>query len=78
VLRGDLGQSLLTRGPVIDALSSRFPATLELAIASFVLALVIAIPIGIVSSTRRNSVIDYASKLFSIIGVSAPLFGGVH
>lgn len=74
VVRGDLGKSLLTRGPVMDALTDRFPATMELAITAFILALVVAIPLGILSATRRNSIVDYITRVFSTIGVSAPSF----
>lgn len=74
VLHGDLGKSFLTRSPVMEALAKRFPATMELAIMAFIFALIISIPLGILSATRRHSVIDYITRVFATMGVSAPSF----
>ena len=74
VLRGDLGRSLADRSPVIEQIKLRLPVTLELTIGTFVVALLIALPAGILSATRRGSVVDYASTLVALGGLSIPSF----
>jgi peptide/nickel transport system permease protein len=71
---GDLGFSLVTRTPVTSRVLSKVPATLELAIAATVVAVVIAIPLGVVSATHRHERTDYAATLFSLLGISTPNF----
>src|SRR5206468_7838756 len=60
--------------PVLDDIRQFAPATLELATISFVLSLVIGIPLGIVAAVKRDSWIDHAARLVSLIGVSSPTF----
>ena len=74
VLRGDLGRSLADRSPVIEQIKVRLPVTLELTIGTFIVALLIALPAGILSATRRGSVVDYASTLVALGGLSIPSF----
>ncbi len=74
VLRGDLGRSLVDRTPVIDQIMRRLPATIELALGAFLVALLIAVPAGIVSSIRRGGAVDYGSTLFALGGMSIPSF----
>ena len=74
VLHGDLGRSLITGESVLTEFSLRFPATLKLAIASMIVSLLIAIPIGIISATKQYSVIDNVSMVGALIGVSMPNF----
>lgn len=74
VVTGDLGTSFRTGLPVTDMIFERLPATLWLATASVVVALVIAIPLGIISAVRRASAIDYAATVFSQAGISIPEF----
>jgi peptide/nickel transport system permease protein len=74
VLHGDLGQSLVDRTPVIDQIKVRLPVTLELAIGTFLVALLIAVPAGILSATRRGSAADYFSTLLALGGLSIPSF----
>jgi peptide/nickel transport system permease protein len=74
VLRGDLGRSLADRTPVIEQIKVRLPVTLELTIGTFIVALLIALPAGILSATRRGSVVDYASTLLALGGLSIPSF----
>lgn len=74
LLRGDLGHSLRTRRPVVTEILERFPMTLELTIAALVVSLVIAIPLGIISATKRNSAADMSSRVGSLIGLSLPNF----
>ena len=72
--RGDLGRSLHFGEPVTRMLASHYPATIELALASLLVALAIAIPLGIVAAFHRNRAIDHASRFFSLLGVSLPNF----
>lgn len=73
-LRGDLGRSLTTRRPAALELFARFPATMQLAAMGVLVAVLIGIPIGIVSATRQYSVFDGASMVLALIGVSMPNF----
>jgi peptide/nickel transport system permease protein len=74
VLRGDLGRSLADRTPVLDQIKLRLPVTLELTLGTFIVALLIALPAGILSATRRGSVVDYSSTLLALGGLSIPSF----
>jgi len=74
VLHGDLGRSLITGESVLTEFLLRFPATLKLAIASMIVSLLIAIPIGIISATKQYSVTDNVSMIGALIGVSMPNF----
>lgn len=76
LLSGNLGTSIRTQQPVISDLSTYFPATLELVLYSFVIALLIGIPLGIITSLKQNSIIDYLGRIFCIGGVSIPVFWG--
>jgi len=71
---GDMGQSLVTRTPVRGRVLGTVPATLELAVAATFVAVVVAIPLGVVSATRRNEPPDYLATLFSLTGISTPNF----
>lgn len=74
VLTGDFGVSFRTGEPVSAAIASRLPATATLAFASLVVALVIAVPAGIVSAIRQGKPVDYVATALSQIGVSIPDF----
>jgi len=74
VLHGDLGRSIHMRQPAIDIAIERLPATIELALFAFVLAIVVAIPAGLISAARRNSIWDNLAMTFALIGQSAPTF----
>jgi peptide/nickel transport system permease protein len=71
---GDLGTSFYFKEPVFDILRRRYPATLELAAAGMLVAVLIALPAGIISAVRKDSVFDGAAMLLSMIGVSIPNF----
>lgn len=73
-LRGDLGESLWTKRPVIEEIGRRLPVTLELAVLATTFALLIAIPIGVVSATRQDTVRDYVARSTAILGLSVPGF----
>ena len=74
LVRGDLGRSIHYRQPVVDLLWDHFPATLELALASMLVAFLVAIPFGVLSAFRRNGAVDHASRFLALLGVSLPNF----
>ncbi len=74
VVQGDLGRSLVDRSPVIEHIAQRLPATLELTIGTFIIALLIAVPTGLLSATRRGGWTDVFSTLFALGGMSIPSF----
>ncbi|WP_018664674.1 MULTISPECIES: ABC transporter permease [Heyndrickxia] len=71
---GDFGISIRTHQPVLDDLLTYFPATLELAVAAFAIAILIGIPLGVISALKKNTFWDHFSRIFSISGVSIPVF----
>lgn len=73
-LGGDLGVSFRSGLPVTPTILGRLPATMALAFGALVIALVIALPVGIISAVRRGSVADYTGTVFSQIGISMPDF----
>jgi peptide/nickel transport system permease protein len=73
-VRGDFGQSYVQRRPVADILRERFPRSMELAIITLLLAVIWAIPLGVVSAVRQNGIVDYLARLVSLSGLSLPLF----
>jgi len=73
-VRGDLGRSLRTGRPVWDDIQQYFPATVELTFSAIFLAVILGIPLGVISATRRNQVHDHTTRVFSIVGVSMPVF----
>ena len=73
-LRGDLGTSYSTKRPVIEEILSRAPATIRLAGAAILIAVVIGIPLGVISATRQYSIFDSLSMLVALAGVSMPNF----
>ena len=73
-VRGDFGQSYVQRRPVADILRERFPRSMELAILTLLLAVIWAIPLGVVSAVRQNGIVDYLARLVSLSGLSLPLF----
>lgn len=74
LLHGDLGVSATTHRPVLTDLGHFFPATFELAILAFILAVIIGVPLGVISALKRNRVIDHFSRVVALTGVSTPLF----
>jgi len=73
-LRGDLGRSVRTNQPVVQAIGERLPATLELGIAALAWSVLLAIPLGTIAALRRGSPIDVLATGFSVLGVSVPNF----
>lgn len=74
VLQGDLGRSLVDRTPVSELIMQRLPATIELTIGTFLIAVIIALPAGILSATRPGSWVDYTSTILALGGMSVPHF----
>jgi peptide/nickel transport system permease protein len=74
VLRGDLGESYFHGRTVRELIWAELPATVELALAAMAIALVIAVPAGIISAVHRGTVLDYASQAGALCGVSFPNF----
>ena len=73
-LRGDLGESIRTKEPVLRLIRQKLPITLQLALYSLVIALLIAVPAGVLAAVRRNTVWDYLASGVSLCGVSIPNF----
>ena len=71
---GNVGRSLHTKRPVLETIAERLPATAELAVASLLLAILIAIPLGVCAAIRQYSWVDLGSMGFALLGVSIPHF----
>jgi peptide/nickel transport system permease protein len=74
LLRGDLGTSLRTDRPVAADLALRFPVTLELSLMALLVALVIAVPLGVIAAMQRGRLADSLASLFALLGIAAPSF----
>ena len=74
LVQGDLGESFALQAPVWQLIVSRYPATLELACAAVVLAVLTALPLGILAAAHPKTVIDRASVAAALLGVSVPNF----
>jgi len=74
VLHGDLGRSIVAGETVQDLILSRLPNTIVLALGSMAIALLIAIPLGIISAIHKDAIIDNGSRVLAMIGVSMPVF----
>ncbi len=73
-VQGDFGKSYTQRRPVWDILRERFPRSMELALLTLALALIWAIPLGVVSAVHQNGALDYVARIASLSGLSLPLF----
>ncbi len=73
-IQGDFGNSLYYKIPAMQLIIERLPASLELATAAMIIALVVAVPIGIISAVRRGSLLDMGSMLGALFGLSMPHF----
>ncbi len=74
VLRGDLGRSIRNREPVVEDVGRRIRPTLQLAGLALAVALALAVPIGLVSAARRDTVVDGAGTAFALVGICMPNF----
>ena len=73
-LKGDWGVSWRTRQPVLNDVLTALPATLELVMVAFALAVAMGIPLGVIAALKRNTWIDHAIRTLSVLGVSVPVF----
>jgi peptide/nickel transport system permease protein len=74
ILHGDLGNSIWKKTPVVDDIATGLPITLELAVIALVVSLLIALPIGIYSPVRQDTVGDYIARSFAILCIAVPSF----
>ena len=74
LFKGDFGTSYWWGGPVMERLGERIPVTIELALLGIALAVVCAVPLGVISAIRPDSPLDYASRVFTLVGISIPTF----
>jgi peptide/nickel transport system permease protein len=73
-VRGDLGQSIRTRDPVIEEIARYFPATLELATLATIFGVIVGIPAGVLAATRPGSIADQVVRIVGLMGYSMPVF----
>ena len=74
LLRGDFGESFVTRREIRDELGAFLPATAELSIVAFIMAIAMAIPAGILAAVKRNGPADHVVRVVSLFGASVPIF----
>lgn len=74
VLTGDLGKSFRTDRPVQDMILERYPNTIKLALAAMFIAILIAVPLGVLAGTNKGTLIDNFSSFFALLGISLPSF----
>jgi peptide/nickel transport system permease protein len=74
LFQGNLGTSLFTRQPVVRDLARYWPATIELTTFAMLISIIIGVPIGVVSATKRDKIPDHLSRVFAFAGVSMPGF----
>ncbi|MFQ6029867.1 MAG: ABC transporter permease [Dehalococcoidia bacterium] len=74
LVRGDLGESLWFKAPVTEELKERLPVTIELAVFAIILATVVAVPLGVLSAIKPDSILDYSARVFTLVGIALPTF----
>lgn len=74
VLQGDFGNSFFIKQSASSLVLERMPATIELAIAGFLVTILISIPLGVAAAIKRNSFLDYLASIFAITGQAMPIF----
>lgn len=74
LLHGDLGESYYFGSPVSEALAQRFPATLQLALAIFILAVALGVPLGVATSMYRGGLLDRTLTIIGLVAISIPSF----
>jgi dipeptide transport system permease protein len=74
VLHGDLGNSLVTKSPVLHEFLTLFPATIELALCAAIFAILVGLPSGIIAAVKRGTIFDHSVMTFSLTGYSMPIF----
>jgi peptide/nickel transport system permease protein len=74
VVRGDLGKSMRSQEPISHEIRRKLPVTLELTFLSLIFAVVVAVPLGIISAIRRNSPVDLFARILGVLGLAIPNF----
>ncbi|MCB1398909.1 MAG: ABC transporter permease subunit, partial [Rhodobacteraceae bacterium] len=74
LLHGDLGNSLVTKKPVLTEFMALFPATVELGLVAIIIATVIGVPVGVIAAIKRGSWFDQVSMTAALVGFSMPIF----
>jgi peptide/nickel transport system permease protein len=74
LLHGDLGESASTGRPVLQDFMQRLPATLELTLASLILAVLIGVPLGVLAAVHRDTLVDHVGRIVGVAGVAMPTF----
>ena len=74
LLHGDLGNSFRTDRPVLDMIMERYPSTIRLALASMIIAVGIAVPLGVLAGTNKNTIVDNLASFVALLGISLPTF----
>src|SRR6185503_136131 len=74
LVRGDMGTSIFTRRPIIEDLTLRLPATIELTVAAMIVSIVIGIPLGVLSALWRNSLLDHVLRVVTVSGLAIASF----
>jgi peptide/nickel transport system permease protein len=74
IFQGDMGNSLLSQRPIADIFKSALPITVELIVLGLLIAVLIGVPLGVISAVRRNSASDYISRVGGLAGISIPNF----
>ena len=74
VVQGDLGNSVVTRTPVLDEFLTLFPATIELSVCAILFAMIVGLPLGILAAVKRGSIFDHSLMGISLTGYSMPIF----
>ncbi len=74
LMQGDMGYSHWTNRPVTEELRNRLPVTLEFGMLAVLLGLLVAVPVGIISAIRQDTIADYVARSFAILSISVPYF----
>jgi peptide/nickel transport system permease protein len=74
LLSGNWGTSIISKEPVLKEVLRRLPVTIELLVLALLFALIISVPIGVISAVRRNTWVDYSAMTFAMLGISLPEF----
>ncbi|NLY72627.1 MAG: ABC transporter permease [Tissierellia bacterium] len=74
LLKGDLGTSYKSKGPVITEIAARIPTTLKLTFSAIIIAVIVAIPLGVVAAIKQNTLFDGLSMFIALLGISMPIF----
>ena len=73
-MRGDFGVSLNQRRPVLDVIMQRVPATLQLSVGAYMFAVLVGVPLGVLSAVKRGTLLDYVGRTFALFGQALPPF----